>query len=991
MENNRTYYSMMGLVREDMLESIYQKGAWYRFRNLQDVLEKMEDCEVGNEDKHSIPDVYGRPIQLQITMKNMRNQSDREHTYILSKEILRWRGILTIIALQNFLDLGVKMDIEEYREEGSAFDEALRHAPESDILQNEKSWSSRYFHIVRLKGDERNDYADIAMFSPLTVYFPVPALEDKMPKVEKISWFDFEKKRFVNPVLELSESEKMVVYFWLDYLGKTLVHEGSSDTVQTITYHLTAYKNELRESMDRKENPLRKCFELIQIDQQFKHNSNNSSINQLFNTTVQVYVNLGSLGKIDYKDLFAEQLYYVEKDKNPFERCRFAGMHKVDETNNWYTFIPFGKKVADICNPEVIGNLMDCFEMKAVHKENKVESIQVRLLLSRFSEDNIDAERVYYFNKNEVVRESEDFPVIAMWPPVNMTEWKKYYLYIEGGKNGKIDINLKDMKNGNNRYVHSVEYFPAAVPLQRKQRNNKKVYSIGVIFPNYIEEKEEESANIVASVGIDFGTSGTTVYARINSEEDIFPVTIGKDSPALLTSAENTDQIMMSQYFVVENKEQERFYSIYRRASETLIKEVQPILDGVIYQAHENEMIEESNYFMPDIKWENPNNGAYYEAFIEELCMRIWRELRGRHITSIEWKYALPRSLGNSSSFHAMWNGPIKDFLDHNIQIHHAISKRKYTESEAASIYFLNHNEMEQVNIDKGYMVVDIGGGSTDIAVWQKRQGETKISMLMQTSVPVAGRHLFIGWVAVNLHEISEQVFVNNTELKQELERVRRSCDFKMRNAILERVVNYNNREIMKSYEQDPDWSIRLQRQLEFGVALLFFSLGSLAGYMQQKNVLWISSESGNFSIALGGNGSKILNWLKMDDSYSCLLEMFKEGIKSRRMDNKLYKPRIIRSGNPKKEVACGLVQKERKEFEIIDADLEEEITDEMAIAWNRTFINKYNRLFDRKLSIQEDDIRNLMSKSDRKKDVCNFFMNDMYINYYRDRIIGEW
>ena len=38
MENNRTYYSMMGLVREDMLESIYQKGAWYRFRNLQDVL-----------------------------------------------------------------------------------------------------------------------------------------------------------------------------------------------------------------------------------------------------------------------------------------------------------------------------------------------------------------------------------------------------------------------------------------------------------------------------------------------------------------------------------------------------------------------------------------------------------------------------------------------------------------------------------------------------------------------------------------------------------------------------------------------------------------------------------------------------------------------------------------------------------------------------------------------------------------------------------------
>lgn len=991
MESNRSFYSMMGLMGKDNLESIYQKGAWYRFRNLQDVLGKMEDCETGNEDKHSIPDVYGRPIQLQITMKNMRNKSDRDHTYILSKEILRWRGILTILALQNFLDLDVKMDIEEYREEGRAFDEALRHAPESDILQDVESWSGGYFHIIKIQGDGKNNYEDIAMYSPLTVCFPVPALEDKMPKVEKISWFNFEEKKFVNPVLRLSEAEKMIVYFWLNYLEKTLNQGEPNDTVQTMIYHLTAYENELKKTMNGKENPLRKSFELIQIDQEFKHNSNNSPINDLLNTTVQINVNLGSQGTVAYKDLFAEQIYYMEKEKNPFEQCRFAGMHKINGTNNWYTFIPLGKKLTNICNPETIGNLVDCFEMQAVYKGNKVEFIQTRLLLSRLSGDNVDAERKYYFSKNEIVRENESFPVIALWPPVNMPEWRKYYLYIEGGKNGKIDINLNDMKDGNNRYVHSVEYFPAAVPLQRRQRDNKKVYDIGAVFPDYTEERKEESANVVASVGIDFGTSSTTVYARINSEDEIFPVTIGMDSPALMTSAENTDRIMMSQYFVVENKEQERFYSVYRRASETLIKNVQPILDGVIYQAHENEMIEASKYFMPDIKWENPNNGAYYEAFIEELCMRIWRELRSRHITSIEWKYALPKSLRNSSSFREMWNGSIKYFLDENIKINHVISSRKYTESEAASIYFLNHNEMEQVNIDKGYMVVDIGGGSTDIAVWQKRQGGTKISMLVQTSVPVAGRHLFIRWVALNLKEISEQVFVSNTELKQELDRIRESHDVNIQNAILERIVNYNNREIMKSYQQDPDWSIRLKSQLEFGVALLFFSLGSLAGYMQQKKILRISSESGNFSIALGGNGSKILNWLKMDDSYSCLLEMFKEGIKSRGMDNKHYKPQIIKSGNPKKEVACGLVQKDKNGLEIADQKLEEEITDEMAIEWNRTFINKYNKLFHENLSIQEDDIRNLMSKRDRKKDVCNFFMNDMYINYYRDRIIDEW
>lgn len=989
MQNDNEYYSMMGLLKEDSLRTIFREGKWYQFKNLQEVIKLMEKRENGDEDKHSIPDVYGRALQLRISMETLMNRSAEVKKYLITKEILVWRGIITVVALQNFLHLKMKVDIVKYDQAGNAFDKALKYPPKTDGLNDVLSWGDRIFHIITLKGDKEEDYSDIAMFSPMTLFYPVADVEAKMPGVGELKWFDRAKGKFVNPTDKLSKTEKMIVCFWINKLKAVLENDG----LQIIRYHLDAYEEELKEGLVGEKLAEKKCFKLVDIDDTIKRRLNHPVINMILNTTVTIIYRFEQQDVIYYDELFADQLYYTRKPDNPFNECSFKESHKIAETRNWYAFLPLGKRVGEISDRKIINDLIHNFKMSAYYNINgDMEYVQVSLHLSNISESNVDAEKRYYLGNesDNIVEETEEFPTIALWPKKNTQKIWTSYIYITGGKSGKIELNFKGAVKGSNPNVRAIHNFPKVISLKRSIGG--KEYDIGMILPEYEENVEKNSALVTAIVGIDFGTSGTTIFSKIRDENIIFPISIQGDTSVLLTKAGGSSLAMMSQYFVASEGGEKELSSVYHRASEELLDTVDPIIDGIIYQAQGNEMIERSKQFMPDIKWENPNNGAYYKAFIEELCMHIWGVLRNKYVSAIEWRYALPLSIENSNLFHKLWEEDINKFLKENIKINsHAIVEKKRTESEAVSLYFLTAEELQFVNADKGYMVVDIGGGSTDIAVWQKQQHDSRVSMVAQTSIPVAGRCLFTRWIALSLQQIAEQVFANENPIKSELIQLKElGVENSIVIAAVERIVNYNSDRIMKAYIQGGAWAEKLKNQLEFGVSLLFFSLGSLVGKLQGISKLHTDSVNGNFSIALGGNGSKILDWLKMRSDYPELLQMFQAGIETRKTADNSYNPQIIKSKNPKKEVAIGLVQEAWDGWDGVKGiavGIEDDITDDLAIEWNNSFIDEYNKLFHKIFAIEEDEILNLMTRINRKTDVCNFFMGDMYAKYYMNRI----
>lgn len=55
--------------------------------------------------------------------------------------------------------------------------------------QNENwDWNWEQFYVIKLKQPE-DRYVDIALFSPITIIYPVVELEKKMPDLHQVSWF----------------------------------------------------------------------------------------------------------------------------------------------------------------------------------------------------------------------------------------------------------------------------------------------------------------------------------------------------------------------------------------------------------------------------------------------------------------------------------------------------------------------------------------------------------------------------------------------------------------------------------------------------------------------------------------------------------------------------------------------------------------------------------------------------------------------------------
>ena len=75
--------------------------------------------------------------------------------------------------------------------------------------------------MVKIKGDEGN-WEDIALFSPMTIVYPVADLGIKLPIVKQLKWFDYKERKFLNPTDVLYKTEKMLVCAWLDNLRKQL-------------------------------------------------------------------------------------------------------------------------------------------------------------------------------------------------------------------------------------------------------------------------------------------------------------------------------------------------------------------------------------------------------------------------------------------------------------------------------------------------------------------------------------------------------------------------------------------------------------------------------------------------------------------------------------------------------------------------------------------------------------------------------------------------
>lgn len=879
--NNQAYYSMMGLIKEDDLKGLYKPdGGWTSFRDMQDVLGHMEKAGQDGQDGCAIPDIYGRALQNGILLK----ESDRTiGIYPDNQEIRAWRGILAIIALQDYLELPLRLDCIQYRGGKHAFDKALQQPMDVGMFDKAVGFCNDRYYMLTWKrpGEERGD--DIGFFSPLTLVCPMANLSGEAP-VAQVHWFN--GKAFQDPVVLLDDVEKSIVLYWLSKLKETVSgwdnEEGSrqKEWQNMILRHILRYIKDLENNINVQYKGKKNCFSLKPIQEDMQDGVVDSVLNKTVSIQFRFNENTTEEAEISYREFFSQKILCAPGAENSFSGCAYADKYKVINSSRLFTFVPMGKRVQDKLSRVWIEQLVECFEIREEkgNAEGSESCFIARYALSNLSAEWIDIKRKY--TKDDYF--SERLPVMAVWPPSDMPEWGKRYVYLEGG----INLTIDGGNAGKNPYVKRFDNMPITIPLMRKTGKGK-FEELGMVLPKMPRERAKGVPGAV--VGIDFGTSKTVVSYKIGSEPTEIIDKLQDTSEMLIKPCEDGTQensirlATMGDYFVPYTVDKQLLYSIFRRPTLEPLTKADPILDGIIYRAGKDEEIkrEEIDLFIADIKWDDRSRWMFYVPYIEELCMHIWLLLQKKGVHKVEWRYALPGSIDNKEIIKMLWGKNIQPFLkdittDETGEM--SFSEAPYSESIAASMYFLSYKYSQDINRRQGYLVVDIGGGSTDIALW-KQDDVCKMQMVAHTSIPVAGRVLFTRFIALNLGKIIGTI--QNGELEKKLRYVNENSEWAkenqvMYNSLLEQIIQGNLSDIEEAYI-DAEWAPDFRRQIEFGFAMLFFSLGSLVGQKLAENVLPSDSLEGNFTIAVGGYGSKILDWL--EGSEEKLLGMFQDGV----------------------------------------------------------------------------------------------------------------
>lgn len=152
-----------------------------------------------------------------------------------------------------------------------------------------------------------------------------------------------------------------------------------------------------------------------------------------------------------------------------------------------------------------------------------------------------------------------------------------------------------------------------------------------------------------------------------------------------------------------------------------------------------------------DIKWgETKSDRQLVQSFLKQLMIMVAAELRasGISVANIDWRYSFPQAFSSQhkKAFQSIIQNAWKSLAQDNAAIGSVENRISFsTEADAAMRYFTMDKEQERLGVGRLVVMFDIGGGTSDIAIW-KDQG-----LLWRGSARLAGTHFFNAYLTQNL------------------------------------------------------------------------------------------------------------------------------------------------------------------------------------------------------------------------------------------------
>lgn len=466
--------------------------------------------------------------------------------------------------------------------------------------------------------------------------------------------------------------------------------------------------------------------------------------------------------------------------------------------------------------------------------------------------------RKFAIEKSNIIDNIDDpKPVVTIWPNVSEEIWKTYYIFSQVSSTGLTVDGFDDYLEANelSEIDECVKYyktdrFPDLIKLSE---NGRPRGLIPVTTPAKLR-----AANNKWRVGFDFGTSFTNfVIDDSNAGPKRKPLETMLMS--LTLAQQDFQKDLLDKFFIPEVL----FPLDSNPPTATALHTVEtPSIPRLFHEARVQWPSSESKAFREGgiktgFKWEDEQ---YQYPFLMQLAMMISANALADRADTVEWYLSYPSafSAGKTNAYKQLWERLCNDLepltgLTHKLVLSED-SRGLQTEAVAFAKYFGNY--LQNINlVHTGCM--DIGGGTTDISIWQDNE------CIHQVSVKFAGRNICTDILRFK-PSIIRLLFPEATAQGGDGDgALRENPNF---NSWLDNIFRNSSKEFhtnlrlgRKKGDLDGQTLSKLASLMAVGFGGLYYYFGLILRSLAKDGKLISKS---TVPILIGGNGARFLDWV---------------------------------------------------------------------------------------------------------------------------------
>lgn len=674
------------------------------------------------------------------------------------------------------------------------------------------------------------------------------------------------------------------------------------------------------------------------------------------------------------EDFFTPRIAYVTSS-SPFPnslteadqyKSAFCFTYGKNQTQEF--ILPIRKEVLEYIRPE------DLIKSIQIERDGANGAVKVSLTVNL---SGCDVKAGYQpvtltktYEIDDIVK-SGSIPNVQIWPNFKADCWKQYYVFTSASSAGKILVEpawtAADVENLNfditaeetKVKIRRGSEFPAVFTCQVVDNGYR--HDIGIICLDTIKlgRVRNNVNNKEPVIGVDFGTTNSVVYyatdyAKESNNQTLPEQLIFSDRNFSVTKVdESISKADLRRYFFSSGQQPEQIGAI--NSIRTIFHDFnvdvnkisnleQPMVLGNIYYLENGENISDDKVVIDElngnIKWDNKENDAKnvqrMHSFIYQMCLQAMAEAVVDGAKKITWQYSWPTAYDSNKrqNYANFWSNQLVKAMNEIADVSATARVYQKTESMSMADYFQDGiGSQSQANAySNGMITIDIGGGSTDIAIWKGLNASRSLNRLHQCSFRLAGTDILANYIQSKYKKNSSLLTplgANILSLKEKFNRLQElageakqtPAKWKTFELELESILKYSEKEIINGMgvtafagTQYQELNI-VMRDIAFALGGIFYYVGTILAFLRNHKPCPIDNRLPDCFI--GGNGSKLLNWAAKGSfaGNKSLNELLRDCLVWGMIDSlgipgsdEMSNFKVEQSDKPKHEVAAGLI-----------------------------------------------------------------------------------